>query len=561
MDNTLFSGTNELKAPFGLSESQFQEIGPRLTPNNIECIKKEYKRIDRTPSYDELKIYAAILEARRRSATGYLISGLKSDSIALRETYSDLMQKANAVFEKKTAGLSLDEAAYICGEYMRYIGRRDRLTPICSDTDGVGDNALSLFGDDGGAALVFGKKTKKNKPPRVGKIGNGYAVLLLDGEEYDLSSASFFSDREVDLSYNFKVKIGAYGLVGALCALTRGARVDTARLSSDIPRDKLLTGAFWGKHLVFCPKNNIKPISDKAVEYGLNAIYFANTKKDEMLTTRDMAMPMRLLRALSDSTTEVTVSPVEPNLSTSHKRPVTAQTKDGSSQIADDGLTAHGGRIISPIHVCPDENSFGEAVNSLTDALLSLVARGVDRRAVCSAVSYELLRRGISEKELGESLALILGVYRVGVELALSEGITDVKYTDRRSLLAALYAEKPRHIIENKFVKNGSRLALLSLGTGSDGLVDFSDIRSVCDRFTELCKEGKVYSARAVSGDLSAVIDAMSGVLTAELSNEGKALTGIGYRGILFETDGDSELNMIGKVINTPHADVNLTDC
>ena len=33
--------------------------------------------------------------------------------------------------------------------------------------------------------LVFGKKTKKNKPPRVGKIGNGYAVLLLDGEEYE----------------------------------------------------------------------------------------------------------------------------------------------------------------------------------------------------------------------------------------------------------------------------------------------------------------------------------------------------------------------------------------
>ena len=209
----------------------------------------------------------------------------------------------------------------------------------------------------------------------------------------------------------------------------------------------------------------------------------------------------------------------------------------------------------------PRENAFAEAVNGLTDALLTLVSHGIDRRTVCSAVAYEFPRHGVSEKELGENLALILGVYRVGVELVLREGMTDVNYTDRRCLLATLYAEEPRRLIENKFTKEGSHITLLSLGSGSDGLVNFSDVRSLCDRFIELCKEGKVYSARAVTGDLSAALRDMSNELTAELADGGKPLIRVNCRGILFETDADTDLNLIGKVVTLPRAEADLTDC
>ncbi len=561
MDNTLFSDTNEINNLFGLSEDEFNAVARLLTNNNIEFIEAEYKTLDRMPTYSELKIYGSILETRRGCADSYLISGIESDSIALRETYADLLQKADAVFEKKTTRLSLDDAAFVCGEYMRYIGRRDRLTPLCSNADNTSDDALCLFESNGKAAVVFDQKAKKKKTAKTNKIGKGYAVLLLDGEDYDARSASFFADGKVDVSYNCKIKIGAYGIVGALSTLTDGVRVDTPRLSSDIPQDRLLTREFFGKYLIFCPKDNLKLITDKAAEKDLSAIYFANTEKDGLFTTRDMAMPMRLLRALSGSVREVAVCPAEPDFSSASKLCVTAKTKDGSYVIAENGLVKHSERLIAPLCVCPKKNAFGEAVNGLTDALLTLVAGGVDRRAVCSAVSYEIPRLGVSEKELGEDIALILGVYRIGVELVLSEGITDVKYTDRRCLLAALYAESPRKAIGNKFKKNGSHLALLSLGAGSDGLVDFSNIRHLCDRFSELCREGRVYSARAVSGDLSSALRDMSGSLTAELAAGGEPLTHVGCRGIIFETDTNTDLNIIGKVVNAPHADVDLTDC
>lgn len=560
MDN-IISDTNGIENPFGLTENELEEISAVLTPKNTEFIEAEYKGLGKTPSYAELKIFGAILETRRRYADSYLISEIESDSIALRETYADLLQKARAVFEKKTERLSLDEAAYVCGEYMRYIGRRDRLTSLCADTDSISENSLSIYEENGKSTVVFEGKAKKRKSEKVRKIGKGYAVLLLDGENYDESAALFFADSKIDVSYNCRIKIGAYGIVGALCSLTDGVRVDTARLCSDIPAERLLTKEFFGKYLILCHRDNLKIITDKAIEMGLTATYFANTERDGLFTTRDMKMPIRLLRALLHSARETAVCPDEPNFSSVHKLRVTAKAKDGACRISENEILRHSGRVISPLCICPESNSFAEAVNGLTDALLNLVARGIDRRAVCSAVAYEFPRHGVSEKELGENLALILGVYRVGVELVLREGMTDVNYTDRRCLLATLYAEEPRRLIENKFTKEGSHITLLSLGSGSDGLVNFSDVRSLCDRFIELCKEGKVYSARAVTGDLSAALRDMSNELTAELADGGKPLIRVNCRGILFETDADTDLNLIGKVVTLPRAEVDFTDC
>ncbi len=517
------------------------------------------KNIEVSPAYEE-QIYEAIRKKRASLAQSCAISGINTDSLMLKETYADLLQKAEVLFGRRSKALTLEAAAGICGEYMRYIGRYDGQTNFCESTASAPEDAYCFTREDKSTAVVFGKEKRANSSQK--KIKHGMAVILLDSNGDTSLLHSLFANEHIKNIYTHTEKINIYGIIGTLSALCDGVRADISRLSTELTPAELLVKEMPKAYLCFCHKENCRLLCDTASMCGISAIHFAYTDKSGVLKTRECEIPIRQLSTLMGSENDIVASISEPDFLRAVKKSKVIATHNGKAIGIPYGCLSEAcGRIISPACICPEENACGEAMDVLTDSILSLVSCGIDRRAICSALSYEFPSDGTSSEDIGEDLGLILGAYRVGIELAFSEGMTKLIYKKRRALLSVLYAQKPRISIEGTFVNDGSYLAFLSLGRGSDGMVDFSELRRVCDSFTELCKKGRVLSATAVIGSLSDAVGSMGGKLHAELFEGTEYAADAKCKGLLFETDCHEGLNIIGKVKKASTIDAYSTDC
>ncbi|MBQ8849368.1 MAG: hypothetical protein IJ011_03425 [Clostridia bacterium] len=548
MDNEIY--LNEKEQIGGFTDSPDTETlsaaFPALNENNLKFISSYYKGLGKCPTYGALKIFENVLTKRRKDADGALLSTLGCDSVALMETYGDLKAKYEALSGKKYKRMTLDEAARVSGDYLRMIGRYDALSKAsAADTKPEADTLTVCA--EGESVLAFGNKRDGALAKKLPK--EKFAVILLDGENYENSARAFFSDRRARALCSGRARVGRFGIIGTLCALCAGARADLSRISEGTPESEILCNTHLGKYIVFTLPKNASAFCSLAELYGMTAIYFAVTETGGSLKTRTDEIPLELIKILADSRRELPTCVAECDLSASAAPLSVTAKRNGTVYDANEKLIKSDERLISALCISPEKNSFGSAVNAITDSILRLVAAGVDRRAICSAVSYSFQKNDVSPEALGEALSLILGVYRVCVELALSEGVTDVRYGERTALTSALYATAPRSDISAKFVKSGSRLVFLALGTGADGLVDFGALRRTCDSFTELCKKCKVLSASAVTTRISDSIEKMGGEFTAALSENGKLIADTPCRGILIETDDGSLSDVIGEVI------------
>lgn len=523
-------------------------ITPDLNKSNLSLIKKYYEKSADCPTYGELKIFERLLRKQREHADGILISKLGCDSIALMETHSDLMSKAETIYGKKPHGLTLDEAANVSSAYMRMIGRYDSMPTASSKQQKSSENTL-VFHNENTPLLYFGKEQKDNTPS-FRRTCDTYAVILIDPDDGSRDYIGLFGDKKVRSLTAIRARIGDFGIIGTLADLCEGIKADTARLSDELSEAEALCDAYRGKYLVMTDVKKASLFCRLAESLGYRGIHFANTNPSGQLRTRVSSIPLSILRELMGSRRirPAYVTDCRPS-ETCAPLSLTA-IKNGKSYDVNNGrLIKSNNRIISASCLAPTSNSFGSAVNTLTDSILRLVCAGVDRRAICSAVSYEFLKNDVDPENIGEEFSLILGIYRVCVELAISEGYTNVTYGNTRRASTALYATAPRVPISAHFARMGSNICFLPLGTGSDGLVDFASLRRITDTFIGLYKSGKVISARPVTSSIAQTLDTMRTDLCASLSENGKAIASIPCRGILFETADKDPTDVIGNVI------------
>lgn len=532
---------NDGRLALGIEDgSSFDDIKaavPALNSSNLRLIAKKYSRLRRLPTFGELRLYGAILERRRACAEGILLSSPDTDSIAIGETYRDMMEKSRAI-GRRVDSLTLEESAAVLGEYMRMIGRYD-CTSFVTGAEGEG---LSID-CDGEALMTLGGKKRKKRPTSSPLNKEGYALMLVNNVP---AARSFLSDKRVSAMYERLVKVGNMGLIELLSRECRGCVVDDLVLSEELPLHTLMTDSFIGDYVVIVEHTNAKRLLSLAKAREIDIRHFANTEKKPFIRGHHPHIPVGLVRELIESrrvirpTVSDTCAPYE-------ALPVSAGAGDARRNITDNLLMSHG-RLVAPLCIATEGNAFTGTVNALVDGVLRLTAAGVDRRAICLSSVYEFPKNDTSAEALGQNLGAILGVYRVGVELALMDGRTDVRYTDRRRLGCALYATAPRTDMRSRFVSEDSYIGFLPIESRGDGLVDFGSLRRVCDEFIRLVRRGAVLSARAVTKSPIEAIGTMEGDMVAELSENGEIIARTPCKGILVESSVSLKNNAIGRL-------------
>jgi hypothetical protein len=151
---------------------------------------------------------------------------------------------------------------------------------------------------------------------------------------------------------------------------------------------------------------------------------------------------------------------------------------------------------------------------------------------------------------VGDALALLLGAYRVGIELATPVGVTSVEYGDGgNSLFCGAYAVKPVFAVDNSLELDGGDVYFMPVARRSDGLVDFSDLRRVCDEFSALVTKGAVLRSAAVTVDgLGRAIEEISSDCNIYTDGKAEALTGAKTLGILFVCRGDAKGTHMARI-------------
>ena len=536
---------NDGRLALGIEDgSAFEDIKaavPTLNSNNLRHIAKIYSRYRRLPTFEELRLYGAILERRRTCAEGILVSSPDTDSIAVGETYKDMMEKARTLVGRKVDSLTLEESAAVLGEYMRMIGRYD----CRSFVTGIEREGLSID-CEGESLMVLGGKKRKKRRPSSPLNKEGYALMLVNNVP---AARSFLSEKSVRAMYERLVRVGDMGLIGLLSRECRGCVVDNYALSEELPLHTLMTDSFIGDYVVIVEHTNAKKLLALAKDRGIDVRHFANTEKKPFIRGRHPRVPVGLVRELMESRRAVRPT-VSDTLAPYESLPVSAVDGERARDITDTLLMSRG-RLVSAICIVPEDNAFTGTVNALVDGILRLTAAGVDRCAISISSVYEFPKNDTSAEALGRNIGAILGVYRVGVELALMDGHTEVRYTDRRRLGCALYASASRTDMRSRFVSEDSYVGFLPLESRGDGLVDMASLRRVCDEFIKLVRRGAVLSARAVTKAPIETIGDMEGDMVAELSENGRIIAKTPCKGILFESSINLKNNAIGRLKRT----------
>lgn len=536
------------------------KAAPKLTSDNAIFIRNALKKEKRSVSVAELRIYEAMLSKRRKHTDGATVTELETDRIAIKESYADLMQKAAVIYGKHKNGLTLSEAARVSNEYMKRIGRDD-YTSVVAPRESLDPNKVTIT--CGRSAISFVPDNSKEfiDKEALKPLANTAIALLLPAEGAE-------KDYESEIKKFFKlplcrgqIKISNHGIIGALCDITNGFVADPSALAEGTDEQiNALVYEYSGKYLLFFSAEKKEALSKLADKHSLVFRYFAKTASDGRIicvgkSSVRFNIPLSLVKTLKNSNRQETASVYSEIGSAEYILPK-AIKKRTSNVISDGTLVLANNRVIAAKYFRGNTGCYENAVNTAVDLLLELAAYGVNRRAVAFACQYEMPALESDSESLGEDLSLILGLYRVTMELASPTSYSDIRYTAKdRGMLCSAYAMRPKETVGRSFTSAGNKICLLSIAESSDGSVSFNELRRVCDKFYDLVRKGLVLSSVAVTGSATDALDSMSGELTYTLSEGSDYLKDGSFKGILFEVSDAKKLRSVAEVTKKPTSD------
>lgn len=495
------------------------EIFGDMTLSDLRFCRDWYRQEQKTVTYGELGMLEALIAARRRSARNRAITRVCIRDRSLAQTYEDLLQKRRVLTSDLPPFLRLSEAADLAPRYMEMIGR--------------------------------GGERRHSAGSELPCLPSGTAFVLLtscdgaDRQIYEKRVGALLEDREISSWYRGWCRVDQYGILGTLAERCQGVFADTERLPQTGEkafslRDLVLS--YQGCLIVYTTKDGAMWLNRYAERYSLQATYFAKaTETGRWRTSRDHTphtdIKISFLRALMHAT-----DPSEAVL------PTETMQYDASRIMQGENLPVPNvARYAVTRAAWAEENCFSHAVNSVLDAVIALVSQGVDRRAVGLSLSYELPEYAADAEEMGKDLALILGAYRVSMELAAPQYTSSLQFMgDERRIVCTAYSPAQPLPYAVRMVAEGNKIYWLSFAREANGMPNFESFRNMCDRFCALKEEGKVLLARPVAGDMTSVLQEMAVDRILLPGKDASLCTSDGCQGILFACRTGEDLPEIG---------------
>ena len=568
MENKLLEKIENTECPtvedfFTSEEAPLMEklatLTPELNLSNIRFIRATLKKTKRSITEAELKVCEDILAKRRRQAGEALIASVDTDCLAVKKTFDDLKKKASALYGKHKQSFSFEEAAAVSYDYMKAVGITDE-TAVVSTTSATSQSALTVFGSASALSIL------DEDVPKVGDIKtpiNTYVALLRPkkgtAEAYNENIKKFFVECLRYSLHRGRVKVNEFGLLGTLSKITTGAKIDLSKLTRDKELQvKAMTSGFIGKSLVTFDQKKLDKINYLADKLDLHVTIFAKCEDSGVISAISgnntvLQLPVSFILSLTQTHKQMSarIEGVDLSEFADHASPVVK--KNGKAiRLTDGDIILDNNKAVSVKYFQGNKNCFVNANNAFIDAALELMAYGINRRAIRSAIEYELPAEQISDTEIGEDTALILGTYRAAMELAIPTSYSNVRYTDnKRGILCTAYAMPSKYTVGRCFKEEDHKVCFLGVTNDYDGFIDYKDLRRVCDYFFDLCKRGIVVSARPVTGKATDALDKMCGTLGYKLYPDNDYFYKLNYHGFVFEVIDSYKLHDIGDIVKT----------
>ena len=520
---------------------------PDMSTAEIKLCQKYYLRHRRVPiGASELAFLNALALKTRREPGTFLISEMTTDDPFFAETFADLMAKRASVEPDYKMPVSLAEIPAIAEKY------------LAAHTEGkkpLARVALSAASDP-----MLALAAKKIHPSVLGKThafaggllpsrALAYLPSLAEGdavyaflkstdptEHFEEKLLRFAASSGTQSRAKRLCPIGNDGLFFALTSLDMGFEIDLTRLYGEKASATRLLEKESGLLLLLKETDAAALLMD-ALDMGLRPRFVGRLRKDERILLSEDATPaFRFSLHFIDSficsrayRAEIH-PPVSPDFAPN-------ALEEGSRVIDKEPL------FVSLVSTDASRNT---ALYASLHALASCVARGAAPRDVRIAQRFTLSLADTSPKAIGTQLALLLGAYRAVTEFELSSLDTAVLTDDKDtgfSICAAI--SEPEAPTPQTLISTRSFVYLLEPAYDENGNPDFADLKKMFDYVRRLKRDGKIFSARAVTGDVLPTLEKMSEACLVEYiyGKERRALPG----SILVETAKEIEGILLAK--------------
>lgn len=489
-----------------------QDLGLYMNVSDLTLLKNYYAASkQQNITLSELYFLDTLLKNTHALPSSKAIVNLFTENDKIISTYNDLIAKYHYVNGNMKKPLSLGDIAKVGGEYMKKIG----VTKKASNSE-----ELKCFRTLEGDRMISSQRAEcKPLPPET-------AFLMVtptneeESEEY-ISQFKRFSESEIFKSYVIDaVRVDERGIAFALSRMADGILGDLYSIP-DVSYPAEISDLACAKSrsfIIALEKNNIPTVANTAGKFRLSLTYFAKSvhgSKFTLLNNRNasMCVDTELIRLFGTSVVAADFKLTGKKAIEREERYDEVLLNSGSvnRRLKYGDIVSLSGALVSVSRASFDVPDFTTGINTAISSILPLIACGCKLSEI--SLNNRYIFSGInSEEKSGDALALLLGVYRVMIELCLFDSAY-IEFIEGSlsSLTCAAYSDIPAEPIPSHFRQTGNAVYLLSFERDGDGMPDFNSFRGMCTFLRELISGKKAVSVRALRGTPEEALENMRG--------------------------------------------------
>lgn len=512
----------------------------------LRFCQEHYRTIlRRDPSVEELLMIDGMVKNGYRKADCFLLSEMTTESETVAGLFSELMTHRSHKFRETKRPIALTDLADIVTTFAE-----EADDPILADTvirfTPDGDLLLAAEGYQrvvatGNAPDDASVGIRVATPQKEALCAGDYVYAIPDRADTpsDGPQAEFLLNHIAAGTVKQVKILQEEGLLSALADLNCGAVVRPQKLLGNetftLPD---LTAPQNGILFAASPAKSADLLLD-AMDKKIPIVLVAKVKKNETVQicqkNKSTEFSTAFLRSLAFSRAyhAIVSAPSPDGVSVSLSRRGTCTVKEKKYTLAKS--TASG---TSPYHA---------AILGAVVALSQCICAGghLSETKLDTYVALPLVRP--TAERMGESLAAILGLYRVFKAFSLAGAapmldLSDKEHAEIRTVaLSPISATPPAVTIQ----KTGSDIYYLEPLRTADGLPDLDDLKKMYGYIEKLIADGKVLSIRPTGDNHLAALKAMSRDLSVEYLLDTPITSHVG--GFLIETDQPTQGLKIAK--------------
>ena len=514
-----------------------KDLELQMPHSHLNLCAAYFRAAKRDPSIAELRFLDALAALSPRVEAITLSELYTNDSFVAR-TYADMMNKRRELHPEATEPVSLGEALGMASAYLERAGKchnLDGFAPVFTEAEALCDGSVCAEGAS--AALSVSDYTSATE------LSEGDLFLLIHRGntpmwQYRDRIGGFLASDAVRETAKRIFTVPAEGLLPMLLPICNGICYNLPALSPDghSVTAGLLMGKFSEYRVLALRKSDAESVSKLASSMGFRALAFAAVMNGKQTTilyshTESLSYETAFLRQLLARQTAVAKLPAEKDTATTEISHIPMGLHN-CPYLADFAALerVNVGENCSASVACGSisESPFRSAMQTALTALLSTAVSAGGYTCSRFALSLRCPPMGADAEKMGETIAMILGVYRLQCELSVPAAITSIQ-TDTKLSRPELnvFSFSTASALPSTFTKRGNRLYCVTPALGKDGLPDFNALRSLLKELAEFCRQGDIQSFRVVCNeritDVAALME--TSALTCHLTNP-EALVG-----------------------------------